>query len=304
MQLKSLGKRRLSLRQQEQRIAYWMLIPTFLIVIAIVIFPVLWNLRLSFQEVSLARLGEISLFDPDFTVKNFRKLFTDRDFLPDIRTSLIYTVGGASLSLLLGLLAALLVNTRFPGRGVVRGLFLFPFIAPVIAVTYTFRWLLEPLFGIVGYLGQASGILPRPIAFLAEEPYALITVIFFEGWRYFPFAFLFVLARLQAIPKGLYEAAEVDGATPFQRFFYVTLPQLRWVLATIFLLRFLWLFNKFDDVFLLTGGGAGTEVLPVKLYDFAFGEFDVGAGAAVSVFLFLLLAVLLIFYFKWVLRER
>jgi multiple sugar transport system permease protein len=124
-------------------------------------------------------------------------------------------------------------------------------------------------------------------------------VILFEGWRYFPFAFLFILARLQGVPDALYQAAAVDGATPLQRFRHITLPQLGTVLATLFLFRFIWTINKFDDIFLLTRGQAGTKVLTIKVYDYAFGEFDIGAGSAVAMVLFGILAVFLIVYFRW-----
>ena len=135
-------------------------------------------------------------------------------------------------------------------------------------------------------------------------PLALTSVILFEGWRYFPFAFLFILARLQSIPEGLYLAASIDGAGPLQRFRYITLPQLATVLSTLFLFRFIWTINKFDDIFLLTRGQAGTKVMTVKVYEYAFGEFDIGAGAAEAMVLFVTLALFLIFYFRWVLKER
>jgi multiple sugar transport system permease protein len=129
-------------------------------------------------------------------------------------------------------------------------------------------------------------------------------VILFEGWRYFPFAFLFILARLQAIPDELYQAASVDGASPFQRFFYITVPQLATVLSTLFLFRFIWTINKFDDIFLLTRGQAGTKVLTIKVYDYAFGEFNIGAGSAVAMVLFGILSVFLFIYFRWITREE
>lgn len=128
---------------------------------------------------------------------------------------------------------------------------------------------------------------------------ALFSLIFFEAWRYFPFAFLFILARLQAIPAELYHAASVDGATPFQRFSHITVPQLRTVLSTLFLFRFIWTLNKFDDVFLLTRGQAGTKVLTLKVYDYAFGELNIGAGAAMAMVLFGILVVFLVIYFRW-----
>ena len=134
-------------------------------------------------------------------------------------------------------------------------------------------------------------------------PLALSTVILFEVWRYFPFAYLFILARLQAIPKDLDEAAIVDGATPVQRFWYITLPQLKAVLAVLFLLRFIWTFNKFDDVFLLTGGAAGTKVITVQILDWLRGRGDVGAASMLSLILAGILVVLVALYFVFFFRS-
>ena len=151
-------------------------------------------------------------------------------------------------------MAALLVHRKFFGRGLVRGLLLFSYVAPIIAVAFTWTFLLDPFSGTVNALLVEFGIVDEGISFFSRRPSALISVIFFDAWRYFPFAFLFILARLQAIPKPLYESAEVDGAGPYRTFFAITLPQLRDVIGTIFLLRFMWTFNRFDDIFLLTGG--------------------------------------------------
>jgi multiple sugar transport system permease protein len=134
-------------------------------------------------------------------------------------------------------------------------------------------------------------------------PLALSAVIAFEAWRYFPFAFLFILARFQAIPDTYYEAARVDGASVFQQFWWITLPQLYGVLSTLFLLRFIWTFNKFDDVFLLPGCAAGTSILPIRVYDFAFAQADIGAGAATAVVLFIVLAIFLTLFFRYVQEE-
>jgi multiple sugar transport system permease protein len=127
---------------------------------------------------------------------------------------------------------------------------------------------------------------------------ALLTVIAFEGWRYFPFAFLFLLARLQAVPHELEEAALVDGAAPTQAFRHVLLPQLGPVIALLCVLRFIFTFNKFDDVYLLTGGGAGTEVVSVRVYEFLTARFDIGAAAAQALVLAGVLVLLLAVYMK------
>jgi multiple sugar transport system permease protein len=113
---------------------------------------------------------------------------------------------------------------------------------------------------------------------------------------------LMILARLQAIDNTLYEAADVDGANTWHKFRHVTLPELRFVLGAVFLLRLIWTFNKFDDIFLLTGGGFGTNVLPVLTYQFSFKSFDFGKGAANAMILLLILVVFLVIYVLTVMR--
>ena len=127
---------------------------------------------------------------------------------------------------------------------------------------------------------------------------ALTTVIFFEIWRYFPLAFLFVLARLQAIPKDLYEAADVDGAGPLNKFFNITLPQITAIISILFMIRFIWNFNKFEDIFLLTGGASGTRTLPINVYEQGFAISNIGMGSAVSMVIVLILIIFMISYFK------
>jgi multiple sugar transport system permease protein len=287
---------------QESRLAFWMLLPAFAVVMAFVVFPVLWNLWLSVKPVTLSGLRGESLFGFNLSLGNFEKVLADPEFGSNVLITLTYTILGSSLSVLLGLIAALLVHGEFPGRSLLRGLFISPYVAPVVAVTFTWAFILDPQLGVVNWLGTEKGVLSTPIPFLSQRPFALMSVILFEGWRYFPFAFLFILARLQAVPDELYQAAAVDGATPVQRFFHITLPQLATVLATLFLFRFIWTINKFDDIFLLTRGQAGTKVLTIKVYDYAFGEFDIGAGSAVAMVLFGILSVFLIIYFRWTSR--
>jgi len=305
-----------TLLDKESRLAFWMLVPTFTVVLAFVIFPVIWNLWLSLKPVSLGDLRGTALFKLNLSLENFQKVFSDPDFVSTILTTLIYTIAGSTLSIFLGLMAALLVHGEFRGRSLLRGLFITPYIAPVVAVAFTWSFILDPQLGVLNSMAVDMGLLAQPIPFLSQRwleldlvgvrvrlPLALASVILFEGWRYFPFAFLFILARLQAIPDDLYQAASVDGASPFQRFYHITLSQLATVLSTLFLFRFIWTFNKFDDIFLLTRGRAGTEVLTIKVYDYAFGEFNIGASSAVALVLFGVLSVFLLIYFRWIARE-
>jgi multiple sugar transport system permease protein len=147
------------------------------------------------------------------------------------------------------------------------------------------------------------GVIQLPKAYLATRGLALLLVILIESWRYFPFAMLMILARLQAIDDTLYEAADVDGASSLQKFWFITIPELRYVLGAIFLLRLMWTFNKFDDIFLLTGGGFGTNVLPVLTYQFSFRLFDFGRGAAAAMILLVILVVFMAVYIGTVMRN-
>ncbi len=288
-----------TLAQREQRLAYLLLGPPLAIVLALVVFPVLWNFWLTFHSVRLLDLRRFEWWELEATLSNFVKVLAHYDFWPSLKATLLYTTGGTLLALLMGLFAALMVNSSYRGKGLVRGFFLVPYIAPIVAVAFAWRFILDPRGVLMaGLLG--TGILEQPIHLLGQRPWAMLSLIAFEGWRYFPFDFLFILARLQAIPEVLYEAASVDGATPLQKFFHITLPQLKLVLATLLLLRFMWTINKFDDVFLVTRGTAGTRVLTIKVYDFLIGEFDVGAGAAMALVLFVILGLFMCGYFKWV----
>jgi multiple sugar transport system permease protein len=141
------------------------------------------------------------------------------------------------------------------------------------------RWILDRWqSGVFKDILMRLNLIDAPQSYLSTRGIALILVILFEAWRYFPFAMLMILARLQAIDEMLYEAAQVDGANHWQKFVYITLPELKYVLGSAFLLRLIWTFNKFDDIFLLTGGGYGTKVLPILTYEFSFKTFNFGKG--------------------------
>jgi multiple sugar transport system permease protein len=295
-----------TLRQQESRTGRLLLAPTVLIVIAVVILPIIWAVSLSFQRVRLINIRRVGIVG-NYSPANFKAVFGSPGFWDSLWTTLVYTIGGTVGSIGLGLVAALALRRPFRGRGAIRAAMLLPYITPVVAATFVWSVALNPNFGIVNAWGTRFLGWNEPIAFLSTErssllglpvPTALLTVIVFEIWRYFPFAFLFLVARIQAIPGDLDEAARMDGATIWQRFRFVTLPQLMPVIAVLAVLRFIFTFNKFDDVYLLTGGGAGTEVVSVRVYDFLTANKDVGLAAAQAVVLALVLVFLILFYLR------
>jgi len=244
------------------------------------------------------------LTNSTLTTANFKRVFDSDEFFEVLWVTLFYTVFGTIGALLFGLFAALLLDKSFKGQGILRGLYLFPYVSPVIAVAFTWVALFDPFSGSANALLVQMGVTDEAINFFGERPLALITVTVFEIWRYFPLSFLFILARMQSIDADMYEAAEMDGASPFQQFRYLSLPQLLGILSVLFLLRFIWTFNKFDDIFLLTGGNAGTRTLTVNVYEQAFAISNIGAGAAVAVVIFCCLLLFSLFFFRFVSREE
>ncbi|WP_435208400.1 carbohydrate ABC transporter permease [Micromonospora sp. bgisy143] len=291
-------RRPLTLRRRESRAGLALVAPTLLVTIAVIGIPIIWTVVLAFQRVRLATLRKTGLFG-DLTLDNIDRVLHTPGFADTLWVTLLYSVGGTVGSILLGLVAALVVRRPFRGRTLVRASMLLPYVAPVVAVTFVWQVMLDPQLGIVNHWGQRLLGWDAPVPFLTQESTALATVIAFEAWRYFPFAFLFLLARLQAVPGELEEAARVDGATPTQRFRHILLPQLLPVIALLGVLRFIMTFNKFDDVYLLTGGAAGTEVVSVRVYEFLTARTDIGAAAAQAVVLAVVLIVFVLIYLRF-----
>ncbi len=248
--------------------------------------------------------GNNILTNAEFTTENFARIFDGDEFWSVLWVTVFYTVFGTVGALVFGLFAALLLNKEFKGQGILRGLYLFPYVAPVIAVAFAWIILFDPFSGSANALLVQMGVTSEAINFFGERPLALIMVTVFEVWRYFPLSFLFILARMQSIDSDMYEAADMDGASPFQKFWYLSVPQLLGILSVLFLLRFIWTFNKFDDIFLLTGGNAGTRTLTVNVYEQAFAVSNIGAGAAVAVVIFCCLLLFSLFFFRYVSREE
>ncbi|WP_257514361.1 carbohydrate ABC transporter permease [Microbacterium sp. zg.Y909] len=275
-----------------------------------VVVPILWAIALAFQRVRLINIRGTGFFG-DYTIDNFVGVLTSPGFLGALWTTLVYSVCGTALAIGVGMVAALALRKPFRGRSLVRAALLLPYVAPVVAATFVWSTMLNPQFGLVNWFGTTVLGWEDPVAFLSQRslpvslfgletqiPIALITVIVFEGWRSFPFAFLFLTARLAAVPDVLDEAARIDGATPTQRFRHIVLPQLLPTVAVLCVLRFIWTFNNFDDIYLLTGGGAGTEVVSVRVFNYLTARGDIGAAAAQALILAVILAVLVTVYLK------
>jgi multiple sugar transport system permease protein len=301
------GRPRASRARRDARTGLALISPTVIIVVAMVVLPILWTVSLAFQQVRLLNLRSASVFG-DYTLSNFTSVLTSDGFLDALVTTLIYSVSGTASAVGIGLVAALALRRPFRGRGLVRAALLLPYVAPVVAAAFVWSTMLNPQYGIVNEFGTRLLGWDEPIAFLSSRsdellgvsvPTALLTVIAFEAWRSFPFAFLFLTARLEAVPDTYEEAARLDGASLTQRFRHIVLPQLLPTIAVLAVLRFIWTFNNFDDIYLLTGGGAGTQVVSVRVFDYLTARGDIGAAAAQALVLAAILAVIVIVYLRF-----
>jgi multiple sugar transport system permease protein len=183
-------------------------------------------------------------------------------------------------------------------RSLARSLVLFPYFVSTVVAVLVWRWLFNDLYGILNHMLLVAGIIEMPVDWLGKMPNAMLSIIVVGAWKFFPFVVIAVLARLQTIPEHLYEAAKIDGAGAFGRFFDVTLPQLREVLSIVILLRIIWDFKEFDLIYLLSGGGPvdNTRTLPLIVYQQAFGLNQMGMAATYAVAMMVVMLVFMVFY--------
>jgi multiple sugar transport system permease protein len=279
----------------------WLLLaPALCLIAGLIVFPILYNLWLS--------LFDKHSFMPVQTfvgLRHYAYFATDPEFWASVHYGLVYAGSTLVLQLALGVAAALLLNEAFRGRNLLRGIVLFPYMIPTIVAVILWKWLLNDSFGLVNHLLVAGGIVRAPLPWLGKD-YIMWSLIVTSVWQFFPFVVVAYLARLQTIPPELYEAAKVDGASARQRFLHVTLPQTWNVLFVIILLRSIFMFTKFDTVWLMAGeGGVSRYVrtLPVYAYARSFTYLQAGMGAALAVIMFAMLLVITAVYFRFLRNE-
>ena len=274
----------------------WLLLaPSLLLLGGLVVFPVLYNIWLS--------LFDKHAFMPVQAfvgLRHYRYFATDPEFWASFYYGSVYAGVTMVLQLGVGVPSALLLNEAFRGRNLLRGVVLFPYMIPTIVAVILWKWLLNDSYGLVNHLLMSAGLVRAPVAWLGPD-YIMASLIVTSVWQFFPFVVVTYLARLQTIPPELYEAATVDGASAWRRFVHVTLPQTASVLFVIVLLRSIWMFTKFDTVWLMAGDGGVSRyirTLPVYAYARSFTYLQAGMGAALAVIMFAMLLAATAVYFR------
>jgi multiple sugar transport system permease protein len=274
---------------RKQALVGWLLLaPSLLLLGGLVVFPILYNLWLSLfdKHAFLPVQAFVGL-------RHYRYFAGDPEFWSSFWHGVVYAGVTMALQLGVGVPAALVLNEAFRGRTLLRGVVLFPYMIPTIVAVMLWKWLLNDSYGLVNYALTAAGLASTPVPWLGPD-WIMTSLVITSVWQFFPFVVVTYLARLQTIPPELYEAATVDGASAWRRFVHVTLPQTAAVLFVIVLLRSIWMFTKFDTVWLMAGeGGVSRYVrtLPVYAYARSFTYLQAGMGAALAVIMFVMLLV-------------
>jgi len=237
---------------------------------------------------------------------NYIQVLKDPFFWSSLRLGLIWMFGNWGIQIVLALGIALLLNQHFIGRGVVRGIVLFPYVVPTVVTVVLMKWMFSETYGVINYILVTMGIVKQPIEWFTAPSLAMISAIGIGVWKYFPFMTIAILARLQTIDLQLYSAAKVDGASPFREFIHITLPELKGVLILISLIRCIWMFNMFDIIWMISKGGpaGATETLPVYSYIKAFPMKQFGVGCTVAIITSIFMAAMALIYFKITLSEE
>ena len=283
-------------------LAGWLLLtPALLLLGGLVVFPILYNVWLSlFNKHAFLPVQQF------VGLGHYRYFATDAEFWSSFRHGVVYAGATMVLQLGVGVPAALLLNEAFRGRNLLRGIVLFPYMIPTIVAVILWKWLLNDSYGLVNHLLLSARLSGQAIPWLGPD-WIMTSLIVTSVWQFFPFVVVTYLARLQSIPPELYEAARVDGASTWRRFVHVTLPQTASVLFVIVLLRSIWMFTKFDTVWLLAGEGGVSKyvrTLPVYAYARSFTYLQAGMGAALAVIMFVMLLFATAIYFQKFRREK
>ncbi|UQU63460.1 ABC transporter permease subunit [Couchioplanes caeruleus] len=293
---------------RDWRLAALFLAPTAVLVGVLVLLPIARSMITSTTE----RHGQDDVF---VGLDNYLALAGDEQFHAGVVNSFVFTAYAEIFKVVLGLAAALLLHHRRRGRAVLTGLLLVPWVVPTVVTAFSWRTLLDPIFGSVNTLLTSSGIGPLladahlvdswPAGWLSDPSLAMPSVILVNVWKGVPFFTVCFLAGLKAIPADQYEAATIDGASAWQRFAHVTLPGLRHVMTVTVTLSSIWTFNNFDLIWLLTQGGPGNVTAPYVLvaYSKAILQLQYGAGAAVTLVMLPVIGALVFFLVRLLRRD-
>ena len=270
---------------------YWMyllLLPSALLISAVVLYPTVYGMQMSFREM---RLNRPDLGTDWVLFKHYARMLADPIFWTSLRNTAVWVTSSVALEFLIGLVAALALNRNLPGTKLLAVLILLPYFLPNVVAGHMWALMLDSRLGVINDLLVKIGLLTGYKAWFADPSTAMAAAIIVESWHSFPFFTLLIMAGLKGIPTDLYKAAAIDGAGPFAQLRLIILPMLKTIIAAAVILRVIGLVNSPDLLLILTNGGPGrsTQVLSLYAFQMAYKEFNFGYAGALSVVMFVLL---------------
>ena len=294
----SSGKKssRLSLATRRKLQPYLYIAPVLIVLLLMFGYPLIKSIVMSFQDYKLSRLDKVAWNN----FKNYKKMFSDRNFRLLFKNSIIYVVASVCMQFLLGLGLALGLNGRFKGRGIYQSIIFLPWAFSAFVIGLLYRWSFNGEYGVINDLLKKAGIISKGISWLGTPGLSLLVIIFAMIWIGIPFFGINILAALQSVPEDIYEAADMDGCGMFRKFFSLTLPYIKPTIIVTILLRTIWIFNSFDLVVIITEGGPAnySQTLPSYMYTQAFASYDFGLAGSFGVLLMVILVVYALVFLK------
>jgi ABC-type sugar transport system permease subunit len=273
----------------ERRTAYYMVLPSLLIILIVAFFPILYGVVLSLTDSTISGFGSF------IGIENYTEMFQDLDFREGLYNTVIFTVASVALEFFIGLGIALAINRAFRGRGLVRAAVLVPWAFPTVIAAVMWRLMFQSQVGIIQYVADTLGLISEPI--LSSRTLLLIGAILVDVWKTTPFVALLLLAGLQTIPGEVYEAARVDGANVMQRFFRITLPLLKGAILVAVLFRTLDAYRVYDLFWVL--GNRELQSLSTYVYEgVRISQLQFGPGNAAAVFIFVTAFLIALFFIR------
>ena len=284
-----------SLQKTETRDAWIMMAPAIIILLVIAVYPILRTFWLSLHEMVLTDPGSGY---PFVGMKNYIKIFQDERALHSIGFTLKFTITTVFFELVIGFAAALIMNKAFRGKGLVRAAILIPWAIPTSVSALMWKFIYNDQYGLFNDILYKLGVIDSYIAWLSTADGSFLALVITDVWKTAPYMALLILAGLQMISEDLYEAAKIDGANVFQRFCYVTLPNVKGTVLVALLFRTLDAFRVFDLVSVMTGGANQTESVSLYAYNNLMKFLDFGYGSAMAVMIFIIVFIISLIYMK------
>lgn len=286
---------------RDWKIAYFFVLPMVLLMAGLIFWPFISAILMSTTTFNF-NTGETV----QVGLRNYQRLYTNSDFLLSLSNTINFTFWSLSIKFVVGMIIAMILHSKLPYRNLMSAIMLLPWIVPEIVTALAWKSIYDPLFGGLNPILQGLGVIDRPLGWLSDSNMALGSVIAVNVWKGIPFFTLLLLAGLKAIDTELYESAEVDGANAVQRFRYITLPGMRYVILVVLLLSFISTFNQFGLIFLMTGGGpsGATRLYSILAYEKAIGSLQYGPGSAIALSVAPLMAFLIYLLAKYMRHDE